>query len=220
MSVPGDERSRRARAWIFAALVVAAFAGALVLWISPSQLVRIFRDREALEAFLASRGAWAPVVLIALQAIQVILAPIPGHLIGMISGLLFGLWRGLLYSTIGGAAGTWSVLLLSRHLGRPVLRGLLGRRTIALAEEWSSQRSAAFYVVVFLLPFFPDDVACIAIGLSRLPIARMLPLIVLSRLPSHFLLCWFGANARRLPPGAWLWAGIAVVIVAVATLLA
>ena len=51
----------------------------------------LFRDRSALQAWVASFGAWAPLVSIALNAAQVIIAPIPGA--GHRSGERLPVWR-------------------------------------------------------------------------------------------------------------------------------
>lgn len=46
-----------------------------------------FQSRESLEAFLQAQGGRAPFALMTLQFLQVVLAPIPGHLLSVVSGL-------------------------------------------------------------------------------------------------------------------------------------
>ena len=59
------------------------------------QLVtRLYADRRFLKHTLREWGVLAPVVFIGLQALQVIIAPIPGQLTGILGGYLFGEWWG------------------------------------------------------------------------------------------------------------------------------
>ena len=53
-------------------------------------------DKRFLKQTLREWGILAPVIFIALQALQVIIAPIPGEVTGILGGFLFGEWLGLL----------------------------------------------------------------------------------------------------------------------------
>ena len=93
-------RLTRVIGWI----IVLAALGALIVaaaWRWGGVLWSLFRDRAALQTWIASFGAWAPLVSIMLNAAQVIIAPIPGQIIGLANGYLFGAWIGTLYSLIG-----------------------------------------------------------------------------------------------------------------------
>ena len=53
-----------------------------------ADLYCIFETREQLRAYIESWGAWAPVALVFVQALQVVIAPIPGELTGTPDQLL------------------------------------------------------------------------------------------------------------------------------------
>ena len=78
--------------WI-AGVAVLIILGVAV-WRCGAQAWALARDRVALQAWIASFGAWAPLVGIALSAAQVIAAPVPGQVIGLANGYLFGVWWG------------------------------------------------------------------------------------------------------------------------------
>src|SRR3972149_12188075 len=69
-------------------------------------LLVAFSDPVALRNYLKSYGPWTPVIFIAIQALQVIISPIPGEATGLLGGYLFGIGWGLFYSTIGLTAGS------------------------------------------------------------------------------------------------------------------
>ena len=186
-----------------AVLILGLILVAATIWVFRAPLAAIFREREVLHAYLNRYGAWAPVVFMALQAAQVILAPIPGHILAVMAGTLFGPWRGTAYSALGVGAGCAIVLTLSRLCGRPLVRRLLSPGALQRVDGWTARHGPVFFFLFFLFPFLPDDLACFAVGLSPLPLLPMLALIVLARLPSHFASAWIGATAHRLPPAAW-----------------
>src|SRR5438876_8095049 len=97
--------------WAIATAALFA-AVALVVWLlttrPPSMhwLFRLYEDKHFLKETVRSWGWMAPLGFIALQAIQVIISPIPGEVTGPVGGALFGTWLGVVYSTIGLTVGT------------------------------------------------------------------------------------------------------------------
>jgi len=57
--------------------------------------------------------------------LQVIIAPIPGELTGILGGYLFGQWVGLLYSTIGLTVGSVAAFAIGRWLGARYVQKLV-----------------------------------------------------------------------------------------------
>jgi len=192
---------RAIRLVIAAAVIVAV---GVVLWQWGPAIWSLSRDRSALQTWLASFGAWAPLVSIALSALQVIVAPIPGQVTGLVGGYLFGVWLGVLYSLIGVLLGTGTILALSRHWGRPVAARLVPAAQLEKLDYLVERRGELFFFLIFLLPFLPDDLTCFAIGLTRLPIGRMLVLISLGRLPGLIVASWMGAHASSVSPLGWV----------------
>jgi len=176
--------------------------GTWLLWQLPWGTM--LDDPEAVREFLAGQGARAPLLFVALQALQVVAAPIPGHFLGVAAGLLFGLWRGTLFSATGVALGSAIVLLIARLFGRPWVRRLLAGDALDRVDHWAARRGPLFFFLIFLLPFLPDDLACFAVGLSPLPLVPMWGLILVARLPGHFLAAWVGTTAgTRTPLAGW-----------------
>jgi uncharacterized membrane protein YdjX (TVP38/TMEM64 family) len=195
-------RLSRLAAWLIGIVAIAAVLWIVWAWCGP--VIAWFHDRAAFQAWLASLGAWAPLVGIVLNAAQVIAAPIPGQVIGLANGYLFGAWLGTLYSLIGVMLGTGIVLALTRKWGRPVVVRLVRGEQLQKLDRLVARRGALFFFLIFLLPFLPDDLTCFAIGLTDLPLGQMLVLIALGRLPGLFVASWLGANATNLSLPAWI----------------
>jgi uncharacterized membrane protein YdjX (TVP38/TMEM64 family) len=193
------------RVWIqivLLAVFILAVSAALWYWREP--VWQFFNNQERVRTWIRGFGPWAPMVSIALNAAQVLAAPLPGQIIGIANGYLYGLWLGTLYSMIGLIAGRALAMLLGRWFGRPLVERLVKPEQLTKWDSIAHRRGALFFFLIFLLPFLPDDVVCFLVGLSPLPILRMSVLSALGGLPGVFVSCWVGAKASDLPWWVWI----------------
>ncbi len=174
------------------ALVVAA----LVIWHRP--FLSFFADRARVQGFVMRFGPWAPLAAILLHIAQVLLAPIPGQVIDAANGYLFGAAWGTVYSLVGVLVGSSLAMALTRRFGRPWAERLIKKETLERLDGYSQRRGALFFFLIFLFPFLPDDVACFLAGLTPLPLAELVVLAAIGRLPGIFAANLVGANAAAL----------------------
>src|SRR6266446_8917053 len=94
--------SRRRFTWIHA-LVILAAAAALV-WIGVAAAPYFTRTR--LEGAIRGAGAWGPLILLGLNIAQILIAPIPGVFMPIVSGMLYGPVIGSLIAAGGTLLGS------------------------------------------------------------------------------------------------------------------
>src|SRR5215203_4364390 len=56
---------------------------------------KLTEARDTLDEQLGATGTTKEVAFVGFQVLQVVIAPIPGQLAGLVGGWLFGFWRGL-----------------------------------------------------------------------------------------------------------------------------
>jgi uncharacterized membrane protein YdjX (TVP38/TMEM64 family) len=200
--------------WLPAGLVLMALIAALVLWWRP--VYEFVADQEQVRAWVEGLGAWGPIAIYLLEMIQALLAPIPGQAIEAVSGYLYGPWWGVLFPLLGMITGSLIVFLLARRFGRPLVIRLVGKQSMDRLDDLARRGGAPFFFLIWLLPFAPDDLACVAAGLTPMPTRQFLVLMTLGRLPGIFVSVWVGANAAQIKP---LWWGILLAGIAVAALI-
>jgi len=191
--------------------LLALAVAALFIWHQP--LLSFFADRARVQGFVTRFGLWAPLAAILLHVAQVLLAPIPGQVIDAVNGYLFGTAWGTIYSLVGVITGASLAMALARRFGRPWAKKLIKKETLEHLDAYSQQRGALFLFLVFLFPFLPDDVACFLAGLTPLPLAELIILAAIGRLPGIFMANFVGANATALTQaqGAVFIAGLAII---------
>ena len=183
-----------------ALLIIAAVA--IVYW--RQSIWATFGDQALIQERVTALGPWGPLVTVALNALQVLLAPVPGYVIGLANGYLFGIWLGTAYSMLGLLIGSAIAMFLGRVFGRPLVERLIKPETLSRWDQIADRRGPVFFFLVFLVPGLPDDVASFIVGLSTLGIPRMVVLALLGRLPGVVVSSWIGANVVDLPLLAWI----------------
>ena len=203
MSVAGKVRSvhrpdsvfvsARGRRRAVAVLLVYVLVAVVVTFGLPRVFPQL-TDPVAVRRTIRATGALAPVVFLVVQALQVLVAPIPGQVLGFVAGYLFGVFWGTVLSVAGATLGGYVAFLLSRRYGRPVVERLVRDDAIALFDSFSAEHGDVALFLVFLIPGLPDDAICFLAGVSDLRMRSFLVASVLGRLPGYFLVALAGAR--------------------------
>lgn len=189
------------RTRIFSALLAAALLG-LALWLAadPALRSRILEwiaplaDREWVRDQVQSASWAGPLVLIGLQIVQVVAAPIPGEATGgFIGGYLFGAWPGFFFSTIGLTLGSLANFGIGRLLGRRYVRRMIPEKSFERLDRMINRQGVLVVFFMLLIPGFPKDYLCLLLGISTLPPKLFVLLAAIGRIPGTLLLSVKGA---------------------------
>jgi uncharacterized membrane protein YdjX (TVP38/TMEM64 family) len=159
-------------------------------------LARFYSSKQDVRTFLRDFGPYTPLVFVLLQALQVVMAPIPGEATGFLGGFLFGTGLGFLYSTIGLTLGSMLAFGLGRWLGLPVVRRLVSQRVYRKFDFLARTGGELATLCCFLIPGFPKDILCFLLGVSPLPFGTFLVIALFGRMPGTWLLSVQGAKVR------------------------
>ena len=145
-------------------------------------LWHFFTDKERMLQFIESCGIWDELVFILLQAIQVIVAPIPGEALNMIGGYLYGTVAGVIWSTIGTTIGSFIAFALARRFGSPFVDKFVDKSTMKRFDYILHHKGAFIVFLLFLIPGFPKDYLCYILGLGHLSTLEFLAITSIGRL--------------------------------------
>lgn len=179
--------------WLKRALLVfSALAIAVLLLRYSRAVLAIVTDQERLQDWLSSLGPLGPLGLIALNAAQVVVAPVPGYLVQLAGGYLFGWLPGAIYGSLGMSLGGAVAMTLARIYGRPLVRRLIGEQRLARWEQVSHINSLALWFIIMLGPF--GDAPYFIAGLTRLQVWKIVVIALLVRGPSVTVAAAIGAG--------------------------
>jgi uncharacterized membrane protein YdjX (TVP38/TMEM64 family) len=172
-----------------------------------------FQGREQLRAFIESWGTLAPAAFIFVQALQVVVAPIPGELTGAAGGFIFGAVPNIVYSTVGLTIGSLIGFLAARIVGLPLVKLAVPCEMLERFEFVTKRKGALLALALFAIPGFPKDILCYLLGLSPMGFLSFATVCTLGRIPGTVMLSYSGAAVYS--ENWWL-----LTILAVAALLA
>ncbi len=167
-----------------------------VLGPAGESLGKFYTRRRRLARFLLSLGPYSSAVFILLQALQVVISPIPGELTGIVGGYVYGVNFGFLFSTVGLTLGSWMVFELASIFGRPLVEKFVNKHILEKFHFLGSSAGATICFLLFIIPGFPKDYLCYILGLSSMNLSTFLIVSTLGRMPGTYLLTMQGASIR------------------------
>jgi len=195
---PAQRRARRRLAlWVGLGGLLAA---ALLVWLYWEPLWRwtrelwvLLQDREAFRLRIEAYGVWAPAAFVAFQVLQVLASPIPGELVGAAGGYVFGWLPSLIYSTIGLSLGSWINFFTARLLGRGLVERIIPPAYLTKIAFLMERQGVVASFIFFVIPGFPKDYFCYALGLSPMNWRSFMVMSSIGRIPGTLMLSLQGA---------------------------
>lgn len=149
---------------------------------------RWIADRDQVAQFVSTFGNGAPIAFMALQVLQVVLAPVPGEATGFIGGYLFGTVRGFVYSSMALAVGSWINFAIGRFLGRRYVRRWIPAEKLAHFDYLLKRQGIIVLLILFVFPGFPKDYLCLFLGVTAIPLKAFLLIASIGRMPGTLML--------------------------------
>jgi uncharacterized membrane protein YdjX (TVP38/TMEM64 family) len=199
---------------VFPTIIVASIVVCIIFWKPISEL---FESPETVRAWVWSWGLAAPLAFIVLQIIQVVIFMIPGEVVQLAGGYLFGVWLGFALSLAGIMVGSVINFYLGRWFGASFVRKLFGEENLAKFTTFTSTAGVrtAFFLL-FVIPGIPKDILCYVAGLSSMRLVSFMLISGVGRLPGIFGSSFMGDAAAEHNWGMLIWiAAIATVLFAI-----
>lgn len=139
-----------------------------------------FDSVETLRKYIEGFGLAAPLILTALQAVQVVLPVLPGFLGCAVGGVMFGCLGGFICNYVGISVGSIAAFAIARRFGKGFVDRLFSGEKY---EKWSrrASESRSYTGLLFLgmvLPLFPDDFFCYLTGLTEMSLKKFVLIII------------------------------------------
>ncbi len=181
---------------VLAAIFLAAVTYAAVKY--GPYITKLAGKPQELKDLLNSFGWKGVLVFIALQMFQVVVAVIPGEVVQIAGGYVYGVWAGTLYSLVGIVLGSIIVFYISRLLGYSIIKAFIPEKTISRFNlKMNSNKSEIAMLIFFLIPGIPKDMLTYIAGLTPVRPLRFFAVITIGRLPALFASSYIGYNTQQ-----------------------
>lgn len=147
-----------------------------------------------------------------LQVLQVVVALIPGGLIQILGGVIFGGFWGTVLCLLGTFLGEVVVFYVVRWLGMPIVETIIDAKGIKKLSFLRDTRKCELAVfILFLLPVMPKDALTYLAPLTKIKPSTFFILSMLARSPALIISNVFGSS---LSDGNIVFATVLFMIVA------
>lgn len=156
-----------------------------------------------------STGAWGMVVFVLIQVLQIVVLPLPAIVCYVPGTIVWGPLIATLLASAGVIIGSVIAYFIGRFWGKKAVIWIAGKEATEKYASYFGKRGKVIFVLMQILPFFPDDILCMVAGLTSMNFAFFFVAILLVRPLIISAYCYLGSGTV-IPFEGW---GIAVWIV-------
>ena len=143
----------------------------------PGGIDRIMGD-------VRNAGPVGILILLGLQFLQIVVAFIPGEVVQIAAGMLYGPWLGALVILIGCVISSAFIFMLVHRLGAPFVQSMVPAKYLSKFRDFEKTGKLNIIVfVLFLIPGLPKDVFTYLVPLTDMNMRTFLVLSNVGRIP-------------------------------------
>lgn len=168
-------------------LLIVAVISLLIACIQHFGLTDLLTNFRHLQQLISQSGALGYLLYITLFILAT-LCLMPGSVLVLAGGMVFGPWLGTLLSLAAATLASALSFLLARWLGRSLLLKYVGHTaTFQAIERGMCRNGADFLILTRLIPLFPYNIQNYAYGLTAIPFWTYVFISTLTTLPGIFI---------------------------------
>ncbi len=139
---------------------------------------------ESLIELITAQGALGVLILLGMQLLQIIVAFIPGEVVQIAAGMMYGPLWGSVIILCGCVISSAIVYELVHKLGAPFVQSMVGKDHMLKFRQFElSGKFGTTVFVLFLIPGFPKDVLTYIVPLSDMKLKTFLLISTIGRTP-------------------------------------
>lgn len=147
----------------------------------PDGLTKVIADVQ-------SAGALGVLMLLGLQFLQIVVAFIPGEVVQVAAGMMYGPWWGALIIFLGCVISSIFIFELVHRLGAPFVQSMVPAKYMDKFRNFEKSGKLNFIVfLLFFIPGLPKDVFTYIVPLTDMPMKTFILLSCVARIPGIFV---------------------------------
>lgn len=157
-----------------------------------------FADEEKrmqLVNFIRSKGVFGVLILLGLQVLQVVVAFIPGEVVEVVAGILYGTFWGYVICTVGVLISSIMVFYTVKKLGKNYVEKVVTSEKLAKFKFLhDSSRLNSVIFLLFFIPGTPKDLLTYIVPLTNVKPLHFFIISTFARIPSIVSSTYAGAT--------------------------
>lgn len=163
--------------FVLMAVVCVAIAPLILEFTEPGGVERVVQD-------VRNAGPGGVLILLGMQFLQVVVAFIPGEVVQVAAGMMYGPWGGAAVVLVGCVISSAFVFFIVHKLGAPFVRAMIPEKWMGKLEDFEgTDKLDVMVFVLFLIPGLPKDVFTYLVPLTDMSMRNFLVLSTVGRIP-------------------------------------
>lgn len=163
--------------FVLMAVVCVAIAPLILELTEPGGVERVVQD-------VRNAGPGGVLILLGMQFLQVVVAFIPGEVVQVAAGMMYGPWGGAAVVLVGCVISSAFVFFIVHKLGAPFVRAMIPEKWMGKLEDFEeTDKLDVMVFVLFLIPGLPKDVFTYLVPLTDMSMRNFLVLSTVGRIP-------------------------------------
>ena len=159
----------------------------------------LIKEPALLKKWISDFGSYHILMFILVQAVQVIIFIVPGELVEIGAGYLFGTSLGSIYSIIGIAVGSAVSFIIARFLGYDFVKKVVPEQVF---NKWDvfineDRRGGTVLFLLYFIPGTPKDALAYFAGITPVSYIQFILVSMFARLPAIVFSAYIGANIEQ-----------------------
>jgi len=205
--------------WKWVLYVVAAAA-----IVAAAKLLHFQDLLKAALDWIGKLGAWGPVIFIGIYIVAAVLF-IPGSVLTLGAGALFGVVLGSVCVSISATLGATAAFLVGRYLARDAIARKIGKNEkFAAIDRAVADEGWKIVLLTRLSPVFPFTLLNYAFGLTRVKLGHYVLASWIGMMPGTVMYVYLGslvkvsAGHRQRTTGEWVLYGVGLLATVAVTM--
>lgn len=163
--------------FVLMAVVCVAIAPLILELTEPGGVERVVQD-------VRNAGPGGVLILLGMQFLQVVVAFIPGEVVQVAAGMMYGPWGGAAVVLAGCIISSAFIFFIVHKLGAPFVRAMVPEKWMGKLEDFEeTDKLDVMVFVLFLIPGLPKDVFTYLVPLTDMSMRNFLVLSTVGRIP-------------------------------------
>lgn len=174
---------KRKKEILVSIILVSFMAIACLIFYQP--MMDLFKDPQSIRLQLQNFGILGYFILAMIMAFQVIFVFLPGEIIEIMAGFIYGPIGGMIACLLGSAIGSALIYYFVKKLGKPFIDKFIGldkMKQIHFLDDPEKRNILLF--IVFFIPGTPKDILTYFVPLTDMKFSTFLFITTIARIPS------------------------------------
>lgn len=158
----------------------------------------LYLQEEQVKLWIEHSGPFSIFIYSLIYLTSIVIAPVPGFFAYVITVGIYGVWKIVLFSYFLAMIGATVNFLIARHLGRPIMKKLIGHRGVLKVEKHTEKFGTEVLILTRLFDGFLFEWISYAAGLTNMSFKTYIIITAWASIPYHILLFVFSTIIPEL----------------------